>query len=61
MSPILDGFNGEVISYNTSKSPNLEQINDMLNKAFDKNTNLEELIFHSDQGCNMNINLISKD
>ena len=35
LSPILDGFNGEVISYNTSKSPNLEQINDMLNKAFD--------------------------
>ncbi len=34
LSPILDGFNGEVISYNTSKSPNLEQINDMLNKAF---------------------------
>ena len=30
LSPILDGFNGEVISYNTSKFPNLEQINDML-------------------------------
>ncbi|MDD6879412.1 MAG: IS3 family transposase [bacterium] len=50
LSPILDGYNGEVISYNTSKSPNLEQINDMLNKAFDKNSNLEGLIFHSDQG-----------
>ena len=49
MSPILDGFNGEIISYNTSKSPNLEQINDMLNKAFD-NTDLEGLLFHSDQG-----------
>ena len=50
LSPILDGFNGEVISYNTSKSPNLEQINDMLNKALDKNNNLDGLIFHSDQG-----------
>ena len=50
LSPILDGYNGEVISHNTSRSPNLEQINDMLNKAFDKNTNLEGLIFHSDQG-----------
>ena len=50
LSPILDGFNGEVISYNTSKSPNLEQINDMLNKAFDGNDNLDGLIFHSDQG-----------
>ena len=49
LSPILDGFNGEVISYNTSKSPNLEQINDMLNKAF-YGKNLEGLIFHSDQG-----------
>ena len=49
LSPILDGFNGEVISYNTSKSPNLEQINDMLNKAFDGRS-LEGLIFHSDQG-----------
>ena len=49
LSPILDGFNGEVISYNTSKSPNLEQINDMLNKGFE-GKNLEGLIFHSDQG-----------
>ena len=50
LSPILDGYNGEVISYNTSKSPNLEQINDMLNKAFNKNNKLDGLIFHSDQG-----------
>ena len=49
LSPILDGFNGKVISYNTSKSPNLEQINDMLNKAFNER-NLEGLILHSDQG-----------
>ena len=35
LSPILDGCNGEAISYSTSISPNLEQINDMLNKAFD--------------------------
>lgn len=49
LSPIIDGFNQEVISYNISKSPNLEQINDMLNKAFD-NKNLEGLILHSDQG-----------
>lgn len=49
LSPILDGYNGEIISYNTSKTPNLEQINEMLNKAFD-GRNLEGLIFHSDQG-----------
>ena len=33
LSPILDGYNSEVISYNTSESPNLERINNMLNKA----------------------------
>lgn len=49
LSSILDGFNQEVISYNVSKSPNLEQINDMLNKAFDSKE-LIGLIFHSDQG-----------
>mgnify|MGYP003571425896 CR=1 FL=1 len=50
LSPILDGYNGEIKSYNISKSPNLEQINDMLNKVFKKNSNLEGLIMHSDQG-----------
>lgn len=49
LSPILDGYNGEIISYNISKSPNLEQVNDMLDKAFN-NKNLEGLILHSDQG-----------
>ena len=50
LSPILDGFNDEIISYNTSKSPNLEHINDIVDKAFNKKNNLEGLIFHSDQG-----------
>ena len=47
LSPILDGFNGEVISYNISKSPNLDQVNNMLNKSFDNN-NFEGLILYSD-------------
>ena len=50
LSPILDMFNGEIISYNLSKSPNLEQIYDMLDKAFAKFDNLDGLILHSDQG-----------
>ena len=50
LSPILDMFNGEIISYNISKSPNLEQIHDMLDKAFAKFDNLDGLIIHSDQG-----------
>ena len=49
LSPMLDMFNGEIISYNISKSPNLEQIYDMLDKAFAKYDNLDGLIIHSDQ------------
>jgi transposase InsO family protein len=43
-------FNGEIISYNISDSPNLEQVYDMLDKAFGKFDNLDGLILHSDQG-----------
>ena len=50
LSPILDMFNGEIISYNISKSPNLEQVYDMLDKAFAKFDCLDGLILHSDQG-----------
>jgi transposase InsO family protein len=50
LSPILDMYNGEIISYNISTTPNLEQIYDMLDKAFDKFDNLDGLILHSDQG-----------
>lgn len=50
LSPILDMFNGEIISYNISRSPNLEQVYDMLDKAFARFGNLDGLILHSDQG-----------
>lgn len=50
LSPILDMFNGEIISHNISLSPNLEQVYDMLDKAFEKFDNLDGLILHSDQG-----------
>lgn len=50
LSPILDLHNREVISFNISKTPNFEQIKDMLNKAFSKYNSLDDLIFHSDQG-----------
>jgi len=50
LSPILDMFTGEIISYNISRNPNLEQIYDMLDKAFARFDNLEDLILHSDQG-----------
>ena len=36
ISPILDINTNEIISYNLSTSPNMEQIKDMLNKAFER-------------------------
>ncbi len=46
----VDMYNGEIISHNISTSPNLEQVYDMLDKAFEKFDNLDGLILHSDQG-----------
>lgn len=50
LSPILDMNTNEVISYDLSKSPNMEQISNMLERAFRKFSNTEGIIFHSDQG-----------
>ena len=50
ISPILDMNTNEIISYDLSQSPNLEQINRMLASAFKKFPVVKGLIFHSDQG-----------
>ena len=50
LSPILDMCTNEIISYDLSTSPSLNQIRRMLEKAFKKFDSLEGLIFHSDQG-----------
>ena len=50
LSPIIDMYTNEVISYNLSMSPNLNQIKRMLEMAFKKLKSLTGLIFHSDQG-----------
>ena len=50
LSPIIDLFNGEVISYNLSRHPVFQQVVDMLNKAFTKIPDNTNLILHSDQG-----------
>ena len=51
LSPILDLFNGEVVSYNLSRRPNFKQITDMLEGAFQKLPDkVDNLILHSDQG-----------
>ena len=50
LSPILDMYNGEIVSYNISERPVLYQVMDMLDKAFEKIPDNTNLIFHSDQG-----------
>jgi transposase InsO family protein len=50
LSPILDMYNSEIISYNLSERPVLGQVMDMLDKAFAKIPDNTNLIFHSDQG-----------
>jgi len=49
LSPVLDGFNSEIIAYNLSTSPNLIQVKDMLDQAFGEE-HYENTILHSDQG-----------
>ena len=51
LSPIIDLFNGEVVSYNLSRHPDFKQITDMLENAFEKLPGkVDNLILHSDQG-----------
>ena len=49
LSPVLDGFNSEIVAYNLSTSPNLEQVKAMLDQAFGEE-HYENTILHSDQG-----------
>lgn len=50
LSPIIDLFNGEVISFNLSRHPVFQQVIDMLDKAFENIPDNTNLILHSDQG-----------
>ena len=50
LSPILDMFNGEIVSYTISYHPDLKMALKMLKKAFKKTDIPKGLILHSDQG-----------
>lgn len=50
LSPILDMYTNEIISYDLSLHPNYQQITNMLEIAFRRHPNVNGLIFHSDQG-----------
>ena len=50
LSPVMDLYNREIVSYSISLSPNLWQIREMLSGLFDKLPADARPIFHSDQG-----------
>lgn len=50
LSPILDLYNREIVSYSISHHPRFSQTVDMLEKAFRRLPNSVNLILHSDQG-----------
>ena len=50
LSPILDMFDGGIISYTISTSPDLQMVISMLKKAFKKYPQIDGLTMHSDQG-----------
>lgn len=50
ISSILDMNTNEIISYNLSTSLNMEEIKNMLNKAFERFPFVQGLVIHSDQG-----------
>ena len=53
LSPVLDCFDGAIVSWTTSASPNAEMANSMLRAALDTTTDHERrhLVIHSDCGC----------
>lgn len=49
LSPVLDGYNSEILAFHLSRSPDLKQVRRMLEKAFPAN-DYQGTILHSDQG-----------
>ena len=50
LSPILDLYSGDVVTYTISDSPNLLMVTTMLEQAFQKIPDNTGLLLHSDQG-----------
>lgn len=50
LSPIIDLYNQEIISYELYENPNSKSIMDMLDKALGKIKTSKNLLIHSDQG-----------
>lgn len=50
LSPIMDLYNGEIVSFETSTRPLFTMIESMLKKAFLRRKSMHSLMLHSDQG-----------
>ena len=60
LSPVLDGYAGDIVSYSVSKRPDFLQITDMMDKAFLDHPDTDGLILHSDQGWQYQMYQFSK-
>ncbi|AYV74199.1 IS3 family transposase [Bacillus sp. PK3-056] len=50
LSPVLDLFNGEIITYTIGSRPTYSLVSDMLEKALESLPKRHQLLMHSDQG-----------
>ncbi|MFL0584391.1 IS3 family transposase [Solibacillus silvestris] len=50
LSPVLDMFNGEIITYTIGSRPTFSLVSDMLEKALERLPEDHKLLIHSDQG-----------
>ncbi|SFG36730.1 Transposase InsO and inactivated derivatives [Halobacillus alkaliphilus] len=50
LSPVLDLFNGEIITYTIGSRPTYSLVDNMLDQAFERLHPSDELVMHSDQG-----------
>ncbi len=50
LSPVLDLFNGEIITYTIGSRPTYSLVSEMLEKSFERLKDRDELLIHSDQG-----------
>jgi transposase InsO family protein len=50
LSPVLDLFNGEIITYTIGSRPTYSLVSTMLDQAFERLTEDDSLLMHSDQG-----------
>lgn len=50
LSPVIDLYNQEIVSYELSESPSFSSVMSMLGKAVEKADTTQPLLLHSDQG-----------